>query len=72
MLVYSRSPEVCRKIQGSPKYSYSDTYVELLAKGDNNEVVRYLIEDGISRLVRAGAQCLVICSNTAHVAVAEV
>lgn len=30
------------------------------------------MEDGISRLVRAGAQCLVICSNTAHVAVAEV
>ena len=50
----------------------SDTYVDLLAKGDNAEVVRYLVEDGVSRLVGAGAQCLVICSNTAHVAVAEV
>ena len=54
------------------QYIQSDTYVELLAKGDNDEVVRYLIEDGVSRLVGAGAQCLVICSNTAHVAVAEV
>ena len=34
--------------------------------------MRYLVEDGVSRLVGAGAQCLVICSNTAHVAVAEV
>ena len=43
-----------------------DTYVDLLEKGDNAGCSRYLMEDGVDRLVAAGAEVLVIASNTAH------
>ena len=43
-----------------------DTYVDLLEKGDMVGCSRYLMEDGVDRLVAAGAEVLVIASNTAH------
>ena len=43
-----------------------DIYVSLLAKGDNDKVAEYLFEDGIKRLHAAGAEILIIASNTAH------
>ena len=43
-----------------------DTYVDFLEKGDTAGCSRYLMEDGVARLVAAGAEVLVIASNTAH------
>ena len=42
-----------------------DTYVDFLEKGDT-ACSRYLMEDGVARIVAAGAEVLVIASNTAH------
>ena len=49
-----------------------DTYVDLLEKGDTAGCSRYLMEDGVDRLVAAGAEVLVIASNTAHLVCDEV
>jgi len=49
-----------------------DTYVDQLESKNDEGVVRYLIEDGVQRLVAGGAQVLVICSNTAHMCVPAV
>lgn len=43
-----------------------DTYVNFLNTNDQQGCARYLIDDGVTRLVRAGAEVLVIASNTAH------
>jgi len=43
-----------------------DTYVNFLSTNDHQGCTRYLIDDGVQRLVKAGAEVLVIASNTAH------
>ena len=39
-----------------------DTYVDLLERNEHAECVSYLIDDGVARLVAAGAEVLVIAS----------
>ena len=43
-----------------------DTYVDLLEKGDNAGCSRYLMEDGVDRLVAAGAEVLVTYATSDH------
>ena len=44
-----------------------DTFVARLEAGDPDACARYLVDDGVGRLVAAGAEVLVIASNTGHV-----
>jgi len=49
-----------------------DAYAHHLINKDWSGVADYLLERGVKRIVGAGATCLCICSNTAHIAVPRI